>query len=327
MEEDLLYRNLTRPELPRLRDGTISFIEDDSVAGSESWNSVYEARQDTEAGELADSNFSEEDELLLDHKSGSPFFRNLLVVVDELPERAATLEVGCGFAGISLAIARRRGLRSYGIDVSAQAVQSGRQRFQRYGFDPDTLSVGDVDQLPFPDDTFALVFGKTVFEHFDHPQQAAAEMYRTMAPGGRVILDVPNLRNSYWTKASERVLGHNHKTDYFTIEGLSSYFEIAGFKILHTWGEALFYTTPFILARELQRLISRRRDDETVSVQDVSQTKARALSGDRGRLFRAMAMADAGTKRALRALNGLASRTPLVTARNGVIIGIVAEKV
>ena len=258
--------------------------------------------------------------------SGSPFFRSLLILLGETPEASATLEVGCGFAGISLAIARRWGLKSYGIDVSRQAIQSGRERFARYGIDPDRLSVGAVDRLPFPNNTFSLVFGKTVFEHFDDPQQAAKEMFRTMAPGGKVILDVPNQRNAYWTKASERVLGHNHRTDYFTIEGLSQYFETAGFRISKTWGEALFYTTPFILVRELRRLLSRNASVEDISLQTVAETKGRVLSSEGSRLWRTMAYADAAVKRILRATNEFASRTPLVNPRNGVIIGIVAEK-
>ncbi len=39
-----------------------------------------------------------------------------------------------------------------------------------------------------------------------------------------------------------------------------------------------------------------------------------------------MAYADAAVKRVLRATNEFASRTPLVNPRNGIIIGIVAEK-
>ena len=326
MEENLLYRDLARADLPRLPDGTISFIDDHEVDGAESWNLVYEVRQDPQEGGLSDSNFSEEDDLLLDRMSGSPFFRSLLILLGEAPEGSPTLEVGCGFAGISLAIARRWGLRSYGIDVSTKAIQLGRERFVRYGIDPDRLSVGDVSRLPFPDNTFRLVFGKTVFEHFDDPQQAAREMFRTVAPGGKVILDVPNQRNSYWTRASERVLGHSHKTDYFTIEGLSQYFEIAGFRIINTWGEALFYTTPFILVRELRRLLFRNVGAEGISLKTVAETKGRVVSSERGRLFQTMAYADAVVKRILRSTNEFASRTPLVTPRNGVIIGIVAAK-
>ena len=62
MEENLLYRDLARADLPRLPDGTISFIDDHEVDGAESWNSVYEVRQDPQEGGLSDSNFSEEDE-------------------------------------------------------------------------------------------------------------------------------------------------------------------------------------------------------------------------------------------------------------------------
>jgi SAM-dependent methyltransferase len=325
-EEEIMatiYNTLPQTDLPRLPDGTLSFIGRAAVDDS-SWDSVYESRQDSSQDVLADSNFSADDEEFFETKSGSTFFQLLSTLLNQVPEGSATLEVGCGFAGISLAIARRWGHDVYGIDTSSQAIQSARGRFGEFGLEPDRLSVCDVNRLPFPDNTFTLIFGKTVFEHFEDPQQAAKEIFRTAAPGCKVVLDVPNLRNSYWTRASERVLKHNHKTDYFTIERFSGYLEAAGFRIRETWGEALFYTTPFIVMNEFKRLLS-RGDQSVGSSKSVSETKSRVASNS-GLLFGALTSVDAVTKRFLRAMNLAVSKTPLVTPKTGVIIGLVGEK-
>ena len=199
----------------------------------------------------------------------------------------------------------------------------GRERYRRFDIDPDRLSIGDVLSLPFADNTFNLVFGKTVFEHFDDPEGAVAEIHRVLAPGGKVILDVPNLRNAYWTKASERARGHRHKTDYFTIERFSGYFEAAGFRVTQTWGDALFYMTPYILINELCRWYS--SGDETTESKPVGEVGGRLPSGPGGAGSLVM-FVDGLAKRLLRGTNGIANRTPLVTPNNGVLIGVIAEK-
>ncbi|HEX4388422.1 MAG TPA: methyltransferase domain-containing protein [Steroidobacteraceae bacterium] len=50
----------------------------------------------------------------------------------------------------------------------------------------------DIGRLPFPDGTFDLVTANMVFEHLDKPEQQLREIYRVLAPGGRLIFHTPN---------------------------------------------------------------------------------------------------------------------------------------
>lgn len=60
--------------------------------------------------------------------------------------------------------------------------------------------VGDVtanmDDLPFPDGSVEQVFALDVLEHVPREQgrAALAEWYRVLAPGGRLVLRVPNMQ-------------------------------------------------------------------------------------------------------------------------------------
>jgi SAM-dependent methyltransferase len=62
-------------------------------------------------------------------------------------------------------------------------------------------SYGHAGEIPFPDETFDLVFGNQTFEHWAEPlpdgtippsyRDCLAEIWRVLKPGGRLYLDAP----------------------------------------------------------------------------------------------------------------------------------------
>ncbi|HEY3755631.1 MAG TPA: class I SAM-dependent methyltransferase [Opitutaceae bacterium] len=46
----------------------------------------------------------------------------------------------------------------------------------------------DATHLPFPDGTFSVVIALSVLEHIPNVEQAIAELYRVLAPGGKMLL-------------------------------------------------------------------------------------------------------------------------------------------
>lgn len=85
--------------------------------------------------------------------------------------------------------AAARGAVAFGADLSPATTRSAVA-----GFAPLRLhaAVGDVRRLPFRDGAFDAVYSMGTIEHFDETEQAAAEIFRILRPGGRAIVGVPN---------------------------------------------------------------------------------------------------------------------------------------
>jgi len=94
------------------------------------------------------------------------------------------LDVGCG-SGSFLGVARDLGWRCAGIEMDAAAAEKAR-RFT------SELFVGDVLAAPFASGSFDVVTAFHVVEHVPDPVAVLARMLDWTAPGGRVIVEVPN---------------------------------------------------------------------------------------------------------------------------------------
>jgi len=100
------------------------------------------------------------------------------------------LDVGCGTGNYALELARR-GARVRGIDSSPRMLEIARWKAQEQGL-PVEFMHGFVEKLPFPDRTFDLITCVTVLEFASSPEDAVAEMVRTLKPGGRLVVGVLN---------------------------------------------------------------------------------------------------------------------------------------
>lgn len=91
------------------------------------------------------------------------------------------LDVGCG-SGLTLVLARERGARPSGIDISPGLLGVARERL------PDAdLREGDMETLPFADAAFDAVLGVNAFQFASDPRTALSEAARVVRPGGRVV--------------------------------------------------------------------------------------------------------------------------------------------
>jgi SAM-dependent methyltransferase len=94
------------------------------------------------------------------------------------------LDVGCG-AGAFLRVVAERGGVSHGIDASEALIAFARTRL------PDAdLRVGEMEDLPWDDDTFDLVTGFNSFFFADDMVAALREAGRVAKPGAPVVIQV-----------------------------------------------------------------------------------------------------------------------------------------
>jgi SAM-dependent methyltransferase len=100
------------------------------------------------------------------------------------------LDVGCG-RGEFLRGFVRCGLLGSGVDQSSIAEAICPL--------PTQIQTADLESepLPFLDDTFDVVFSKSVIEHFYYPEKLVLEMKRVLRPGGIVITMCPDWEANY----------------------------------------------------------------------------------------------------------------------------------
>lgn len=113
-----------------------------------------------------------------------------------LPDTTAglrLLDVGCNWGRWSIA-ASRRGYQAIGIDPGIAGIQAATRVSRALGQSPGFV-VGDGRSLPFPDQTFDVVFSYSVLQHFskDDAKASIREAARVTKPGGRVLIQLANL--------------------------------------------------------------------------------------------------------------------------------------
>lgn len=94
------------------------------------------------------------------------------------------LDIGCG-VGAFLRLVQARGARPVGLDASQALLDITRERL------PDAdLRVGEMEALPYGDDTFDLVCGFNAFFFADDIVGALREAGRVAKPGAPVVIQV-----------------------------------------------------------------------------------------------------------------------------------------
>jgi len=108
-------------------------------------------------------------------------------------EGARVLEVGAGSGRDSLRLAEL-GAKVTVLDYSPAALEMIAALDAKGLL---TLARGDALDLPFPDGGFDIVFHQGLLEHFRDPHRLLAENARVLAPGGLLLVDVPQRWHIY----------------------------------------------------------------------------------------------------------------------------------
>jgi ubiquinone/menaquinone biosynthesis C-methylase UbiE len=104
---------------------------------------------------------------------------------------SVVLEPGAGSGEFSGRLART-GARIVAVELSPKQARLGRTRLSDLA--NLRFTVGDVNRLPHPDNTFDAVIGCSVLHHL-HMPPALQEFRRVLKPGGRFLFSEPNMLN------------------------------------------------------------------------------------------------------------------------------------
>ncbi len=112
------------------------------------------------------------------------------------------LEVGCG-AGVDLARFARGGATVAGVDLAASAIDLARANFEQQGLD-GRFEIADGERLPFPANSFDLVYAHGVVQYTADPRRLVEECRRVLKPGGEAVFQVYNRIS--WLNALSKVM-------------------------------------------------------------------------------------------------------------------------
>jgi len=168
-----------------------------------------------------------------------------------LPAGDVLLDVGCGSGELVRRVAERY-RRLIASDVAAATLEDGQARTA----DPllrDRIhwKVLDANQpLPFADGEISAVVSISTLQYLFDPEAFLAESFRVIAPGGQLLVEVPNMaylpqrlrllagrpiRTSYWVHGIDG--GNLH---YFTVALLSGLIRRVGFDLRQVTGSGVF---------------------------------------------------------------------------------------
>jgi SAM-dependent methyltransferase len=129
--------------------------------------------------------------------------RVLAAVLDALalPAGVRILDAGCGSGRNMVDLAQRGSVA--GVELASSSLDAARAR-----------GVGEVragsleEPLPFADGAFDLAVALDVLEHLRDDAPAWAELARVVAPGGRLVVTVPQYD---WLWGEHDVVSHHHR--------------------------------------------------------------------------------------------------------------------
>lgn len=155
------------------------------------------------------------------------------------------LDLGCG-TGLMLDHLNQR-YWATGLDFSPLALDFSRRR------GAGNLIQGDVERLPVANDAFDLVTALDLMEHVEHDDQLLNEIFRSLKPGGSLLVTVP-AHPFLWSDHDDALY---HFRRYKRSE-LQKRILDAGFE-LQRLTYCITCTFPFIVAfRFLQRRLQKR---------------------------------------------------------------------
>jgi ubiquinone/menaquinone biosynthesis C-methylase UbiE len=116
-----------------------------------------------------------------------PEGRRAFVEFVDPPREASVLDIATGPGFMAFAFAER--VRDViGVDITPAMLARAEAERTRRGLTNVRFQEGDVEALPFADNSFDIVTCGSAFHHFLHPERILTEMVRVLRRGGTVAI-------------------------------------------------------------------------------------------------------------------------------------------
>jgi SAM-dependent methyltransferase len=114
------------------------------------------------------------------------------IAVENMPDHGRLLEIGTG-DGWQAAFFSQKGFQVNAIDI-AESIHLGKAVF--------SVQIYDGHKIPFPSNTFDIVFSSNVLEHIPWCETILREMGRVLKDNGIMVHIVPTFAWRVWTSAA-----------------------------------------------------------------------------------------------------------------------------
>ena len=109
-----------------------------------------------------------------------------------LNQKARVIDLGGGFSGSARYLAKNYGWEVVVLNLSETENKRGRQMNKEQGLDQMIEVIdGSFDTIPFPDESFDIVWSQDAILHSDNRQKVLDEAKRVLKPGGEMIFTDP----------------------------------------------------------------------------------------------------------------------------------------
>lgn len=140
-----------------------------------------------------------------------PLWNKLLSDVS-LPKDGRLLDAGCGDGSFGLCLKAHPAVKHVGIDASDEMIALAAQNWPNGEF-----VVGDLEDLPYPDQSFDGMIACNSIHFCETPQNAANQLYRVARSGGHVAIAVPQspekVEASLGMRVAQELLPETSKTN------------------------------------------------------------------------------------------------------------------
>ena len=123
---------------------------------------------------------------------------------------ARVADLGCG-SGVFTDLLGKQGYHAVGLDLSPKLIALARTKYSGVEF-----LEGDVEHLPFPDESLDGILLSGLVHHLPDPSRCASEVYRVLNRGGSFAAFDPNRMNPF------RYIYRDHSSPFYSSVGVTA---------------------------------------------------------------------------------------------------------